>query len=352
MSRMLIYPADRRCLPLLEFKNALNVEDLYLATPVGTELNSPLFSSRCAYGDDLPRITVIHDKYPTQPVEYVLLFYNLSVSKEDYQRIIDVYLAQGSQIYLSEDMPKDLLSHNVKYMSSTSSDCVDLEKFPFDRIFPISTPTLAIVGAGVNCSKFDLLTALTIFFNKGGYKVMSLSGSELSCFWNIMLLPGFLYENISLENKTLMLNHYLYDMVLREKPDIVMIDVPGGVTAINPYEYKYAGEIAQVITGAIEVDLGIYSVYAHSYSKEFFEILTAQCKYKCGFEPYLFHIANTDFRVDPDSKKTVFRSAKKEFVAEELIKARKTMTERVFSLFDEKTPGQILEQIYSFFTGA
>lgn len=101
-----------------------------------------------------------------------------------------------------------------------------------------------------------------------------------------------------------------------------------------------------MITGAIEVDLGIYSVYAHPYSKEFFEILTAQCKYKCGFEPYLFHISNTDFHVIPDSKNAIFRPAKKEFVAQELMKARKTMTERVFSLFEEETLGQILKQIY------
>ena len=95
-----------------------------------------------------------------------------------------------------------------------------------------------------------------------GYIVSGLSANGLGVLFGMHSIPDWFFADISLEEKILRFNQYIYDITNIEKPDIFLIEIPGGIIPYGDPPYNHFSESAHVIGSALEIDFGIFTSYA------------------------------------------------------------------------------------------
>ena len=300
--KTVIFGANENCIPLLGTHNMLSSQNIEFVTPFGVDIDSPPFDLLRAF---TPKTNVmISHQVPTpstSPASTVLLIDNEYISNGIYHTIIDNYYDLNTQFILPLR-----LANRLNYVARNND--IILSDFDYyldtldDSYFDIPVPIILMVGAGERVNKFDLTLAFRELMLQDGYNISVYAHSELCELWGFHRLPAFLFENHSLKTKTRLFNHYLYEKVHTENPDIVVIDVPGGFMRINPFRFSESDELILAISSAISVSASVCSLYSHAYNDSFFSDLDQSFYYKLGFVPTLYHASNTNIKIDPENR--------------------------------------------------
>lgn len=97
-------------------------------------------------------------------------------------------------------------------------------------MYDISTPIITVAGMGEKTNKMELQMDLVISLQKDKYKVVWVSSRNEALLYNGQKFPTFMYdEGVSEKKKILMYNHYLKWIEQSEKPDVILIGIPGGI---------------------------------------------------------------------------------------------------------------------------
>ena len=109
----------------------------------------------------------------------------------------------------------------------------DIENVVFDGeeiLYDISTPIITVAGMGEKTNKMELQMDLVISLQKDKYKVVWVSSRNEALLYNGQKFPTFMDdEGVSEKKKILMYNHYLKWIEQSEKPDVILIGIPGGI---------------------------------------------------------------------------------------------------------------------------
>ncbi len=164
------------------------------------------------------------------------------------------------------------------------------------RLNRIDTPVVFVMGDGERTGKFETQLALREFFLKEGYKVSQIGSRDYCELLGFRSAPGFLFEPRLEMEKIFLFNEYVKNIELYEKPDVIIIGIPGSIMALNKSNSTYCGITAFEISNAISPDATVFCMYDISWDIKYYEELKQVMKHKFGFEPDAFVMSNT--RID------------------------------------------------------
>lgn len=161
------------------------------------------------------------------------------------------------------------------------------------------------MGMGENCDKFSLQVKIKKEIEQCGYKVLTISANILGEFLGMETLPLFLYsKEISFSEKIKFLNLWIYNKYMEVDPDVILIECPSGILKFSEYEDNFYGEIPMIISNAVEVDVGIVSLYANTSKKhEVLNRLKVLCEQKYNTQVDKFVISTNYYQLDHEWKK-------------------------------------------------
>ena len=262
---------------------------------------------------------------------------------EDIFRDIRNVEKKGAHIILTERVPlyEEFESDSSKLYRLTShreSALKDANIFwKWNHMFDLDSPAILLYKMGNHCDTFYTLVSLKNFFSKLGYKVLAVSADPLAKLFDIESVPQFLYDNISIEEKTVRLNQSMKLYEQNNDIDIFLIDVPGNMMPINSHHHNGFSYWADMFTYAAKPEIGIVSTYLMEFTEQYFRELTNMCKYRYGLDKVFFNVCNyTMEKTGPDSQAPLLYGQVRYDVVNEKIKDLLANEHKIFSIYNKE----------------
>lgn len=220
-----------------------------------------------------------------------------------------------------------------------------------------STPIIFVAGMLEGCCKFEVQLSLMENFLKRGYKVSHVGTRNYCELLGIHSFPQFMFStNISDTKKVLLFNHYIKHIEITEKPDIIIIGIPGEIMPFyNEFRENY-GIMAYLVSQAVRPDYAILNILFDNIELSYLERLSLSTRYRLGFNIDIFNITNIQFDKNnsEEMKRKIFNYLDSNFVEE--VKQKNKMSpvynslnssdcdEIVNSIINSLTSGEMLVQ--------
>lgn len=313
MKKLLIYPFTKEMCPLVRYRSLLKEYELIAAIPEqgfgweGKDVceidgGTPTgFLLGGIFSDELKRC------------DAVLLKGGEKNKKKEYTECEE--LARASEKELITIIPTIMQEPEI-----TPSD-LKLKEIPI--------PVVMVMGLGENCQKFDIQLGLRDTFMKAGYKVSQFGTKSYSMLFGVDPLP--VAPETSLWKKVYLYNNLFWETYKRDKADILIIGVPGGIMPITSYAYEMFGETALALSYAARPDITLLSYYNVVPTQEYFEMLRQYAHYRLGAVNINFHASNTKLINDNDTHALSYLTLKSQFVLDEVARHAPDMLPYIFN---------------------
>lgn len=262
------------------------------------------------------------------------IFFPMQFLKEKIEYAVE----SGKKVFLNKTTA-DFLQWDNKYGVTVlqGESFQALNKLPHYSVFTIPVPVVFVMGLGPNTGKLEVQLALRRSFTQIGYKVSQLGSNGAASFFGFSPLPAFLSENRwSVEEKIIMLNHFLYHKCIRDRSDVLIIGVPGGIMPLNPMVYEDLGIMAFLISQAVRPDVAVLNLYSHEYSQEYFDELRMICKYRYNFDLEFLAVSSSGVSLSSDTHECEFTRISTE-VSEQYLSSRENYRNvQLFRVFDKQ----------------
>lgn len=149
----------------------------------------------------------------------------------------------------------------------------------------IDVPIVSVVGIGPNTQIFDVELQLYREFKREGHKITYISSQRIGRLVGEHSIPDFMFDTRSEREKILLFNRFIYETANEEKPDILLLGVPGEIMPLSKKHSLNFGIVPYEIFSAVKPDISVLSLYNLEYTDEFIEKETAYCKYHLNMEP-------------------------------------------------------------------
>ena len=253
-------------------------------------------------------LNVVNDIIVTEVDDYILDNLKIAIKagkniiclqcSSDYEEIIRQLCCENNAIYSNTFDRHDF---------SLPSQNIDLALF--------DVPIIFVCGMSERTQKFDVFLDIYKRLTEKGYKVSGVSARMDSDVLSIHNFPSFLLEKNYEYDKVLYFNNYIKYLELTEQPDIIIIEVPGGII---PYDIKHNnkyGLLAYIVSQAISsVDYAIFSMAYNKYDKEFYDFMSLYTEYRYGFNIDMFHMSNCFHDLEPDGNEDIILMDSKKVV--------------------------------------
>ncbi|MBC8569493.1 hypothetical protein [Zongyangia hominis] len=175
---------------------------------------------------------------------------------------------------------------------------------PIEKVFPatgiygeplkdIPVPVIGVMGMGSHCSKLETMLYLKQGVAEAGYHPLGICANTTGPLYGMYSPPDFLWENdLSFSDKVLKCNRYFYELCQAEKPDALLLELPGGIMPFGRFGYNHFSELALLLSSAAAIDIGILNVYfGQPMDPATQEKLRNCCRFKFNAPLYGFCIA-------------------------------------------------------------
>lgn len=305
--KTMIYPFDVEATPLLRHSKFIDsINFTHVISPNGWGYSGK--DASCA--DNGQPIGIIVDSDFDKALEICdTVFFSDSSTKIDlntfiYPKIIKA--AENSKNIICtiklESKIFDKVSHICnksnkffKYFTNTYNSIKNAE---FEKIYKINTPIIFVAGTSERTNKFEIQLNLRDNIEKMGYKVSQIGTRHYCELMGFHSFPTFMYStDITESEKVTLFNYYIKNIEAKEKPDVIIIGVPGGTMPFN-YEFTNKfGILCYEISQAIRPDAVILSTLYESYESDFYQLISNSYKYKFGYNVDLYNISNTSVNI-------------------------------------------------------
>ena len=158
----------------------------------------------------------------------------------------------------------------------------------------ITVPIVFVVGMTPHTEKFQVQLALRKKLQENDYKISQIGSKSYSRLFGFHPYPSFMNGNKNNEQKMVAFQKYVKYLEMKEKPDLILIGIPGGIMAVNKKHHFDFGVTAFMIAQAVDADYVIMNMlYSKSYTVEQLEEIKQVCRYRLNFEIDSFHLSNT-----------------------------------------------------------
>lgn len=172
-----------------------------------------------------------------------------------------------------------------------------------DGIYPetlhkIHTPVIFIMGISERTNKFEIQLSLREHLTNMGYKVSQVGTRPYCRLLSFHYFPDFMMGPfISETQKIVLFNRYIKSIEENEKPDVIIVGIPGGIMSFNDELTNRFGILAYEVSQAVTPDFAILSILNGNYERDFFNNIFNNVKYRFGFEVDCYNLANV--QIDP-----------------------------------------------------
>ena len=317
MKKMLVYPGSSETEVFIRYKSLLNgIERVVLAGPKGWtspehwNLSPPLLS----FEEALPQcdsVLFLETEPKIQETSYE------SKMREALQAKKTVYLGGSPEFLSRTSIPQNMVTrigHEIFDYQPAIKEVAP--------VFEIPVPIIYVLGFGPNTGKFDVQLELRAFFLKNGYSVSQIGSNIISTFFGFPSLPSIFEDSrLSIRQRMVSFNRYVYKKYTEEKPDLMIIGIPGGIFPLNSVIFEEMGEKAFLACQAVRPDLAVLCSYAHPLNQDYINEMIQICKYRLNSDLRYFAVSATGISILPDTQESeyVFYSSEiveKEFLAQ------------------------------------
>lgn len=296
-----VYPVDANIIPVIRHTELLNkISIKHLVSPVGWGL-SERDAGILDGGEDTGFI--IESDFQKAIMDSDILLLVNSEQKLDFDTFIfhKILMAKelNKSILLAMDLKAEdhekLEKNNVVYTyiglhNTNINDQQFLENE--NTILDIDTPVVFVTGISERTDKFEIQLAMTEQLKKMQYKVTLIASRKHSELLGAYSMPDFMTEIGLMEpQKILSFNHYVKYLEIRDKPDLIIIGIPGGILPISNKFPADFGIMLYEISHAVTPDYVILSTFCEDYTIKSFESISHVIQRKYGYPIDCFNIS-------------------------------------------------------------
>jgi peptide maturation system protein (TIGR04066 family) len=230
---------------------------------------------------------------------------------------------------------------------------LDENFFDGEKLYDINVPVIFVLGTSENTDKFAVQVTLREQFLKRGYCISSISTRRDSEILGLHSIPDFMMEsNFTEKDKILKYNHFVKQLEIEEKPEIIIIGIPGGALPFNRKLHNDFGIMAFEISNALKCDCAVLCSLCADYSSEYFDGIALALTQKYGINKVFHHLAATmkDGLNDTlNENEFSFLSLNEEFVKGRIKDIRQS---DVYYALDEENAERMAEDIIEYLSNA
>ncbi len=162
----------------------------------------------------------------------------------------------------------------------------------FSKALPeIHTPVIAIAGMGERCNQLAIQIEVFNRLCENGYNVSGILPLTMDLFEGFRPLPQYMLgHQIDEQSKILNYSHYVKQIEKEEKPDAIIISVPGEIMPLTRKRTGNFGIVAYEIFNAVSADFTILSIYQDSYQDKYFDEINKLLSYRFNVEADCFYM--------------------------------------------------------------
>jgi peptide maturation system protein (TIGR04066 family) len=87
-------------------------------------------------------------------------------------------------------------------------------------------------------------------------------------------------------------NHHVKQLEKEEKPDVIIIGIPGGILPFDRKFHNRFGILPFLISQAVEPDAAVFSSVYEDWKEKYFTELALTIQYRFGFQVDCFNLSN------------------------------------------------------------
>lgn len=223
------------------------------------------------------------------------------VQDKQIYEIAEEFLKHNKQILLSRHIQKETYDDLVQLVNTYSGElvnllqseqCINFNTIPA-KLYDIYTPIIDIAGIGEKTDKFLLQLAVKDYLERQGYHTILVSSRDNSLYLdNVYSLPVFMNGGIPPEYKIILYNHFIKKIEEEEKPEVIIIGIPGEIMPISKVQPGHFGIHAFQLLNAVNPDFLIMSLYGNEISGKYVKELKQIMKYKFVANIDCFYLGN------------------------------------------------------------
>jgi peptide maturation system protein (TIGR04066 family) len=154
---------------------------------------------------------------------------------------------------LLESLPADVMDFADEYNSKKESGYEN-------RMYEIDTPIIAVMGQGINCSKFETQLLMKEVLEEE-YTAFTITSNPLGILFGCYTIPSFLFQDIPFQEKIVKFNYYIRKISKVYDPDVILIGIPEGIAPFEREEFHHFAEYPLVVSNAVSIDMAILCTY-------------------------------------------------------------------------------------------
>lgn len=177
-----------------------------------------------------------------------------------------------------------------------------------------------VAGMGEKCNKFEVQMFLNSYLRNLNYKICLVSSRTNAELFGIHSFPEFMLQHdLDETSKIINFNHYVKSLEESEKPDIIIVGVPGGIMPVSERHSEHFGIWAFEIFNAVQCDALVFCVHYNDYTDQYFNELQKLCQYR--FHTNIDEFVISNYAYDGFSLETEGQIKYLSFTNEEIDKA-------------------------------
>lgn len=293
--KVLVYPYDEEFEVFIKHKDFLkNIEILELLSPSGWGLQNKVIEKSFIVKTDIKEVDL-------ENVDALLLVDSIrnDIYKDEMMSVASQLAKSHKNIVLNRCISDKEYFELQNLCRDENVQLVDIrnqsEEMITDdtRLKSIETPVVIIAGMGEHCNKLEVQMSLIDYLDKIGYKVSSVTSRSNMEIAGMHSFPKFMYGNtLDESSKIVNFNHYIKRLETEEKPNIILIGIPGSIMPISKKHSEHFGVFAFEVFNSIKCDIMVLCMHNNAYTKEYFEEVKKLCKYKFQTDIDAFAISN------------------------------------------------------------
>lgn len=247
----------------------------------------------------------------------VLLFKTIDIQWEKYYDCIDYAVQHSILIFGSQELIESIPEKRYQDLIQPIRSNFDTDQEIFSpMLLSVNTPVIAIAGLGQNCGKFECALELKEYVDSLGYQCVALSGNSLAQYSGMELLPEFLFDDeVAYPTKILRFNRWIYALCKEKNPDLLLLEIPGGIMPLSAKDTNFFAEIPLVISNAVDIDMGILAAYYINAPLDFLDNIAQFCRQKFNLSIKAFYVARQIANLEPETEYMQYFFLSDEYIA-------------------------------------
>lgn len=296
--RALVYPYDENFEPVIKYGNFVEeIEITEVLSPVGWGLQNKKIGENISIKTNINEID-------WKQIDTLLLIdtVRMNIQTDEILEVVKSSVKYVKNVVLNRDIDEKLYVYLVDICKNEKVRLIDvrvqtqLQASDNNQLKSINTPIIVVAGMGECCNKLEVQMFLKKYLNKLDYNVCVVSSRKNTEIVGVHSFPSFMYGNQMEESKKIIgFNHYIKKLEIEEKPDIILIGIPGSIMPITEKHSEYFGIFAFEVFNAIKSDMLLFCIHNNIYTNEYFEELKKLCKYRYQTEIDAIIVSNYSY---------------------------------------------------------